>query len=162
VTAQEPVAAKIIADTYVEQISAWNLQKRRNEISSTREFVEKQFGVFQEKLNAAEEGLRVFKEEHRMTALSNASAELVSRVAEAEAKYKETKTERAALEQRQSMIAQKKKELAPSLTVGSSPEIQQLKQQLAALSTICLAQAKASRRAAGMASMQQNQPGKES
>lgn len=135
VTAQDPAAAKIIADTYVEQISAWNLQKRRNEISSTREFVERQYAVFQDKLNAAEEALRVFKEENRMTALSNASTELLSRMADAEAKYNETKTERAALEQRQRMIAQKKKELAPSLTVGSSPEIQQLQQQLVGLET---------------------------
>ncbi|MCG3118833.1 MAG: hypothetical protein ALAOOOJD_01108 [bacterium] len=133
VTANDPAVAKTIANTYVALSIDWNVQKRRNEISRTREFVEKQFAGFQERLNAAEKALQTFKEENRMTALSNASADILGRMTETEAKYNEMKTERAVLEQRQRMIAEKKKELAPSLAIGSSPQIQQLKQQLGEL-----------------------------
>ncbi len=135
VTAHDPEAAKIIANTYVARIIDWNLRKRRNEISSTREFVEKQFALFQSKLSAAEETLRAFKEANKMAALSNASAEILNRVADAEAKYNEIKTEREALKQRRRMIQERIQGAAPSLTLGSSPEIQQLKKRLVELET---------------------------
>jgi tyrosine-protein kinase Etk/Wzc len=135
VTANDPQMAKIIANTYVEQIIDWNSQKRRNEISSTREFVEKQFAIFQDKLNTAEEALRVFKETNRMTGLSDASAEALTRITDAEAKYNEAKAERAALEQRLRIIQGKKNDLSPYRTVGSNSQIQQLKQRLGELET---------------------------
>jgi tyrosine-protein kinase Etk/Wzc len=130
VTANDPEAASVIANTYVKRIMEWNSRKRRNEVSSTREFVEKQLAVFQNKLSAAEEALRVFKEENKMTVLSNASADMLNRMTEAEAKYNETKTERAALEQRQRLLEEKKTALAPSLTVDPDPQLEPLKKHL--------------------------------
>jgi uncharacterized protein involved in exopolysaccharide biosynthesis len=130
VTAHDPETAKIVANTYVERIIDWNSRKRRNEASNTLEFAEKQAAIFQNKLGDAEESLRAFKETNRMAALSNASAEILGRMTDAEAKYNEAKTEREALEERQRLIEEKKKALAPSLIVGSSPQIEQLKKRL--------------------------------
>jgi tyrosine-protein kinase Etk/Wzc len=135
VTANDPVAAQIIANAYVEQIIAWNLRKRRSDITGTRGFVEKQFAVFQEKLSAAEEALRLFKEEKRMISLDNTSTEILKNLAAAEALYNAAQSERAALEERQRLIEQKRRELAPALALGSSPQIQSLKQQLQELET---------------------------
>lgn len=133
VTANDPVAAKIIANTYVERIIAWNLRKRREEIATVSDFVEKQLAVFQNKLHAAEEALRVFKEQNRMISLSNTSAEMLRRITDAEVAYNAVKSEREALLQRWSYIEQKKRQLAPSYVQASSPRIQQLKQRLATL-----------------------------
>ncbi|MDZ7262179.1 MAG: GumC family protein, partial [candidate division KSB1 bacterium] len=133
VQANDPTAAKIIANTYVDRIREWNLRKKREEIYSTRDFVEKQLAVFQDKLNTAEEALRAFKEKNKMISLSDASTEILRRMTEAEVSYNQAKAEREALEQRQRYIAQKKQELAPTLTVASSPLAQQLKQRLAEL-----------------------------
>jgi len=135
VTANDAAVAQIIVNTYVEQIIAWNLRKRRNEITGTRGFVEKQFAVFQEKLSAAEEALRLFKEEKRMISLDNASTEILKNLTEAEALYNAAQSERGALEERQRLIEQKRRELAPALALGSNPQIQSLKQQLQELET---------------------------
>ncbi|MFX0132629.1 MAG: GumC family protein [Candidatus Hodarchaeota archaeon] len=130
VQANDPFAAKIITNTYVERLINWNLQKKREEITSIRDFVEKQLTVFQDKLNAAEETLKVFKEENKLISLSDASTEILSRITGAEVAYNQVKTEREALEQRMHYVNQKIQELAPSITLTYSPEAQQLKQQL--------------------------------
>lgn len=135
VSANDAETARIIANTYVERIIDWNSRKRREEVSSTREFVEKQLEIFQNKLSAAEEALRIFKEENKMTALSNASVDILNRMTEAEAKYNETQTERTALELRQRMLEEKKGDLAPALTIGAEPQTEQLKKRLLDLET---------------------------
>jgi capsular exopolysaccharide synthesis family protein len=128
--ANDPVVAQVIANTYVERIIDWNLRKKRAEISNVREFVEKQLKVFQDKLNIAEEALQEFKEQNKMISLSEASAEMLKRLTQTETTYDQVKADREALEQRQRSIELKKRELAPSLTITSSPLARQLKQQL--------------------------------
>ncbi len=130
VQAHDPLAAQVIANTYVERIIDLNLRKQRAEISSVREFVEKQLLIFQDKLNAAEVALQKFKEDNKMTSLSEASAEMLKRLTLTEATYDQTKTEREAMEQRYRYLQHKKRELAPSLTIAGSPGAQQRKQQL--------------------------------
>lgn len=130
IQAPDPNAAKVIANTYVECMIESNLRINREEISNIHEFVENQVTVFQDKLSIAEEALQVFKEKNNMLSLSDASTEALSRMTEAEIAYNQAKTERQALEQRKRYIEKKKQELAPSLTVASSPIAQQLKQQL--------------------------------
>ncbi len=128
--AKEPTAARIIANTYAERLIAWNLRKKKADISSVRDFVEDQLKVFQEKLNGAEEALRAFKEKNKMLSLSESATEILRRMTGAEVAYNGSKAENTALVQRQRAIAQKKQELAPSLTITSSPQAEELKQQL--------------------------------
>jgi capsular exopolysaccharide synthesis family protein len=128
--ANDPTAARIIANTYAERLIAWNLRKKKADISSVRNFVEDQLKVFQEKLNGAEEALRAFKEKNKMLSLSESATEILRRMTGAEVAYNGSKAENTALVQRQRAIAQKKQELAPSLTITASPRAEELKQQL--------------------------------
>jgi tyrosine-protein kinase Etk/Wzc len=130
VQANDPVTAKIVANTYTERIIDWNLRRKREEVSSIRDFVEGQLQDFQNRLNAAEEALQEFKEQNKMLSLNEASAEILTRMTQAEVIYNEARAQRTALEQRQRYVEQKKQELAPSLTITATPEAEQLKQQL--------------------------------
>ncbi len=130
VRANNPKAAKVIANTYVEIMIDLNVRKKREEISSVRDFLEKQLIVFQDKLNVAEDSLRLFMEKNKITTLSDASTEILNRLTNTEATFNTAKTERMALEQRQRHIEQKKQELAPSLTVASNSLTQRLQQKL--------------------------------
>ncbi|NIV14835.1 MAG: polysaccharide biosynthesis tyrosine autokinase [Aliifodinibius sp.] len=116
-----PIAAKIIANTYVERIIDWNLRTKREEIISVRDFVEMQLAVFQDKLSAAEDTLRVFKEKNPMISLSDRHAEILKRTTEAEVRYNEAQAELAAQRQRQRDAERKIRKLAPSHILAPSP-----------------------------------------
>ncbi|MDZ7376910.1 MAG: polysaccharide biosynthesis tyrosine autokinase [candidate division KSB1 bacterium] len=133
--ANDPTAAMVITNTYVNKIIDWNLQKKREEISNVRNFVERQLSIFQDRLNAAEDALLDFKEQHNMVSLSDASQEVLKNLTDAEVSYNQAKTEREALEQRKRYIEQKKREVAPSLIVSNSKSTEQLKQDLLNLET---------------------------
>ncbi len=130
VQANNPKAAKIIANAYVDQVIDWNLQKNKKEISNIRNFVEGQLSVVQDQLRSAEEDLLNYKEKNNLITLSDASSEVLNNLTEAEVSYNQTKAEREALEQRWRYIEQKKRELTPSLTVSSSNTAQQFKEEL--------------------------------
>jgi tyrosine-protein kinase Etk/Wzc len=119
-------AAKIIANTYVECLIDLNLRNKREEISGVRDFVEKQLIVFQNKLNAAEDTLRNFMEQNKITTIDAASAEILRRLTEAEASYNTAKTDRVALEQRQLYLERKKRALAPTLPSTARPLAQEV------------------------------------
>jgi capsular exopolysaccharide synthesis family protein len=135
VEANDPAAAKIIADTYVNKIIKWNLENKKEEISNVRKFVEEQLSVFQDRLKASEDELLNYKEQNKMVSLSDASQEVLKNLTGAEVAYNQAKTEREALEQRWHYIEQKKRELMPSLIVTNSKTADQLKQELLNLET---------------------------
>lgn len=137
VQANHPNAAKSIANSYVDHIIDWNMQKNRKEISSIRTFVEGQLSVFQDKLKEAEEELVAFKENNDVVQLSDASSKVLENLTEAEVAYKKAKAEREALEQRQYFIELKKQELLPSLGVSTSKIAQRLKDELIELEKQC-------------------------
>ncbi|MBN1479170.1 polysaccharide biosynthesis tyrosine autokinase [candidate division KSB1 bacterium] len=130
VQANDPNAAKNIANSYVDHIIDWNTQKNRKEISSIRNFVEGQLSVFQDKLRDAEEALVTFKENNDVIQLSDASSKVLENLTEAEVAYSKARAEREALQQRKHIIEQKKQELLPSLGVPVSKITQQLKEEL--------------------------------
>ncbi|MCI0511688.1 polysaccharide biosynthesis tyrosine autokinase [candidate division KSB1 bacterium] len=130
VQANAPVAAQIVLNTYIERVIAWNLQKKRLETTSVRQFVEDQLAVSQDKLATAEETLQRFKERNNLISLSEAATEILARLTEAEVAYNQAKTEREALEHRHRYIEQKKQELMPTLTVVNNSDAQELKEEL--------------------------------
>ena len=130
VQANDPYAVKFIANTYVERIIDRNLRMNRQEVSNLRDLVEKQLAVFQNKLNDSEEALRHLKEKNIMISLSEASAEILRGLTEAEVSYNKVQTERGAMEQRRRSVEKKIQELGPSLNIASNHYAQQLKQQL--------------------------------
>ena len=121
IQANNPTDAQVIANAYMEGIITWNLQRKREEISNVRDFVEKQLLVLQNKLNDTEEALRDFKEKNIMVSLSDASSEALKRLTQAEVSYNSTKAERVAMEQRLRSIERKIKKLAPSLSIIPRP-----------------------------------------
>ncbi|MCU0642976.1 MAG: polysaccharide biosynthesis tyrosine autokinase [bacterium] len=125
--ADNPSHAKIIVNTYLQRLSDWSLNKKREETSNVRSFVEEQLQIYQENLNQAENELKKFKEDHKLVSLNEASSEILQRVSEAEAAYNEAKTEREALEQRKKFIDQKK---TPSFSLSASPSAQKMKKRL--------------------------------
>lgn len=130
VEANDPLAAKMIADTYVERLTEWNLKKKREEITNVRDFVEKQVSVFRDKIKSSDEALKNFKEENQLVSLSEASTEIVRRITEAEIAYNQAKAEREGIEQRLKYIQQKRNEYLPFAESKNSLESQQLKEQL--------------------------------
>jgi tyrosine-protein kinase Etk/Wzc len=130
IQANNPLAAKIIADAYADHIVDWFLKKNKAEISNIRSFVEGQINVFQEKLRTAEEELLEFKEHNDLIKLSDASSEMISSLTDVEVAYNQAKTEREALEQRRRFIEQKKQELMPSLGVSDNESAQKIKAEL--------------------------------
>ena len=133
ILASNPMAAKTIANAYVDHITEWFLQKNKKEISNIRNFVEGQVSVFQEKLRTAEDALLQYREQNAVTTLSAASTEMLTNMTDVEVAYNEAKTEREALEQRRRFIEQKKQELMPSLVISNNETSQRLKGDLMAL-----------------------------
>ncbi|MFQ5628305.1 MAG: GumC family protein, partial [bacterium] len=128
-TSSDPLKAKIIANTYVDKIIEWNLQKRRDEISNLSGLVADQFNIYQKNLRTAEESLQSFKERNPMITLNSTSSDILSRLIQAETDLDAAKSEREALEKRQLVVEKKKKDLALFLDSGSNLRAQQLKKQ---------------------------------
>jgi len=128
--APDPIAAQTITNTYVEIVISWNLHKKRSEITSIHDFIEKQLSDFHTKLDSTEGALRSYKEQNNMFSLSEASTNVLARLTEADIAYNQTKAEREAMEQRMLAIERKKQEIAPVRSVGSNPELQPLKNKL--------------------------------
>jgi len=131
--ANDPQAAKAVADMYVDLIGDMNLLKKKKEISNIRNFIDGQISIVQEKLRNAEEDLLAFKEKNDLVQLSDTSSEMLSNLTDAEVAYNQAKTEREALEQRRRFIEQKKQELIPSLATTNNETTQRLKGELANL-----------------------------
>lgn len=130
VQANNPEAAKIIANTFLDRILDWNLQKKREETSNVRHFVEEQLKIFQDNLSTAEDQLKKFKEENKIISLDEASNTVLNRISEAELAYNQVKTERGALEQRKRYIDQKVREIDPSFSIFYSASARKMKARL--------------------------------
>jgi len=128
-----PLAAKTIANTYVDLIVDWNLQKKKKEISNVRSFVEGQLSLFQSRLKEAEEELLKYKENNELITLSDASKETLTNLTDVEVTYNQTRTEREALEQRRRFLEQKRQELMPALAATSNEVSQKIKGNLSEL-----------------------------
>lgn len=133
VQASDPVAARVIANAYVNHILKWNLHKKKEETSNIRHFIEEQLKVFQNRLNKAEVELQSFREKHTMISLNEASTEILSRITDAEINYNQVKTEISALSRQKRFIDQKIKEQNPYFTMKYDPSIQESRQKLSEL-----------------------------
>ncbi|MBN2009067.1 polysaccharide biosynthesis tyrosine autokinase [candidate division KSB1 bacterium] len=130
VRAHDPIAAQVITNTYVEKLIALNIKSNREEISSIRDFIERQINTFQQKVQIAEDSLREFRERNKLVELSNSSKDIVKRVTDIEVTYNEALSEQEALKQRIKYMEAKRKELAPTLAYSDNSDAQQMKNQL--------------------------------
>lgn len=138
--ANHAVDAKIIANTYVEQLIEWNLESNREEVSSLRDFVESQLAIFRERQKISDEALRESQQNNKRVSLGDASAEVLKRLTEAEAAYNELKTERWGLQRRHQFITKKIKELSTFAKISGSTLAKSLKEQLVVLESRSVAE----------------------
>lgn len=128
--AREAGLAQVITNTYIEQLVSWDMERNREEISGIRTFIDRQFSLFQKKLNESEEMLRDFKEKNKMISLTESSTEVLQRLTETEVEYNRVKTEREAMQDRLKFIDQKKQLFAPKLALDTNTQTQALKQKI--------------------------------
>lgn len=128
--ANEAGLAQVITNTYIDQMVAWDMERNREEISGIRNFIDRQFSLFQKKLNESEELLRDFKEKNKMISLNEASTEVLQRLTETEFEYNRVKTEREAMQDRLQFIEQKKQKFAPKLALDTNTQTQELKKKI--------------------------------
>ena len=134
VQATDPVSAASIANTVSDVLKKRRLKVKREEISGVREFIKAQLKIVGEQLLNAEQALKDYKEENKVTYLDQESKEILRRMTEAEVLYNQAKADRQQTDQRLSYvhrkIAEQRQAIVPSITDITSPWAQQLKQQL--------------------------------
>ena len=72
-----PTEAALIANTYADQYNKLNLEMNRKQLSSIKDFLEKQASEKLEELNLAEDSLKIFKQKGGIVKLDEQSTELI-------------------------------------------------------------------------------------
>ncbi len=80
-----PVEAALIANTYANQYYKLNLEINRKQLSTVKDFLEKQASEKLEELNLAEDSLKNFKQKGGIVKLDQQSTELISQLASLDA-----------------------------------------------------------------------------
>ena len=122
VVGRDPEACSIVANTVTEVMRRRSVEVRREEIRSVRGFIEDQLSIVSDQLHRAEENMKLFKEENRVTSLDQESQEVLQRITEAEILFNRANTDRGAAE-RQLAYVQKKLQEQRDLVVSSIADI---------------------------------------
>ena len=123
-----------VANTVTSVLTRRSVETRREEVRSVRNFVEDQLEIFSDQLQEAEEDLKRFKEENRLTSLDEESRAIVRRITEAEILHNKALTDRGATEQQlvhiQKKLEEQRGEVISSVVKTTSPWIRKLKETL--------------------------------
>jgi len=132
--AYNPEAASFIANTVAENLQKRNLNSRLGEIHNVRKVIEEQLAYFKQRVEAAAQALRNYKETNKVTFLNEESQEIFRRISDAEIECNRVKAEHEAAEKRlifiESKLVQQRKDLVPAITTITSPWAQRLKASL--------------------------------
>jgi tyrosine-protein kinase Etk/Wzc len=119
-----------VIDSYVEE----NLKYARAEVTTIREFLEKQLDITSKKLAISEEDLREYKVEHNIFALSDETQEMIKNMVEFEAELSIAQTDLQVNEKKLNYLKTELSKLDASLGKEivsiSSPVIEQLREKL--------------------------------
>ncbi|NIR48996.1 AAA family ATPase [candidate division KSB1 bacterium] len=133
----DPHLAKSLANAAAQSFLERNYRIRQEGVSNVRHFIQDQLDRVGQELNAAEQALKNFKEENRITSFNRESEEILRRLTEAEVLYNQVKGNRGSTEKRletiQVKIAEQKKDFVPLITDVGSPWTDKLKQKLVSL-----------------------------
>jgi tyrosine-protein kinase Etk/Wzc len=123
----------VIMDTYL----TINRDYNRSEFQQLRQFLEHQLEEKGEELKSSEDALKEYREAEKLAALDEATQELITRLAEAQAQLNAAFVELDAfLEQKRALEAQledRKKSLSADITVSSTPLLNELQSEYARL-----------------------------
>jgi len=138
--AGSPWEAAYIANAYANRYYQLDLEVSRGEITEVRQFLKEQLSNIQGSLQDSEEALRQFKEREKVAALPEEIEALVQQLADFEGLYNEAETSRDAAQKRldymERELAKAKSTMVEDITQVSSPLIQELREDIAALEAI--------------------------
>lgn len=129
--------AAAVANAAARVFQERNDRIRREGAGGVRRFIEQQLERTRAQLDSAEQALRGYKQENRITVFDSEAQEVLRRTTEAEVLYNEARTSRGAAEEKliaiQSTLAKQKQDLIPSVTAASSPTVVRLRERLGEL-----------------------------
>ena len=129
-----PFEAAYVCNQIAAVFQDRNRAQSQQEVRQVKNFLEEQLDQYQKELARSEEELKNYQEQAKVVALDQKTQELVSKVAQFEAMYNESKTDHEALEQRLAYIdgqLQKKNVDIDMETISSQPYLSELKRQIA-------------------------------
>ena len=135
----DPFVAMSMANTAARIFLDRNDRIRQQDVASVRAFIERQLERYRIELNEAEEALRRFKQENRITSFNRQSEEILKRLTEAEVLTNQLKSQKESTQRRleaiQQKIAEQKQDFVPLIAEMNNPYTQQLREKLASLQT---------------------------
>ncbi len=133
-SAQTPFEAAFITNQIAQDYRIINAEKSQGEVFELREFLEEQLVLKEGELRNAEEELRKYQEEKKVASMDNETAELVTRVSNAESMLEQAKIDLEGAQQRKKSIEyqleERKASLGDDLGGTSTPYILSLQNQL--------------------------------
>ena len=133
-SAQTPFESALITNQIARDYILINAEESQGEVFELRQFLEDQLAIKETELRTAEEKLREYQEKKKFANLDNETAELVTRLSNAESMLEQAQIELNAAQQRkQSLEAQledRKSSLGEDLGGTSTPYILSLQNQL--------------------------------
>ncbi len=135
----DPFVAMSMANTAARIFLDRNDRIRQQDVASVRAFIQRQLERYRIELNQAEEALRRFKQENRITSFNRESEEILKRLTEAEILANQLKGQKESTQRRleaiQQKIAEQKQDFVPLIAEMNNPYTQQLREKLASLQT---------------------------
>ena len=130
-----PFECAFVANRIAEEFQALNIETSTNEITRTRNFLNDQIENIGDELEIAENMVKRYQEENKITEVGNETQELITRMTEVQATLDQTEVElNSYQEKRQNIIKQleeRKETLANDLSEISTPYLITLQNELA-------------------------------
>ncbi len=134
VNTESPLSSMFIANRIADVLVARNLEVIGQEASNVRTIINDNLERYKRDLDEAELRLREFKEENKLTEISQQGSEILRRITEAENLLNQTITNLNAAQERQSFITQRlaeeRKDLVPAVTKTTSTRAQRMREEL--------------------------------
>jgi len=128
-----PRLAQLLTNALCDALKDRSLQIRQQEVSGVRAFIEEQQKEYKANLQQADEELRQFKVDNRVTMIDKEIEEQLQRATFIEMQYQQARSDRQKTENSLQTVHDKLKEqeqdLAPSITDLSTQHVEQLKKQ---------------------------------
>ncbi|HNT65848.1 MAG TPA: polysaccharide biosynthesis tyrosine autokinase [bacterium] len=134
VSAFSPSEAAYVCNTVARVFQDRNRLQSQQEVRQVKNFLEEQLDQYQEELGRSEDALRDYQEKAKVVALDQETQELVSKLAEFETLYNESKTDYEANLQRLNYINDQLDSRQANFdveTISSQPYLGELKRQIA-------------------------------
>ncbi len=137
VQAPTPYEAAFVANEWVKAFQELDIEESTNEVTKVRKFLEKKLDEVKTRLTTSEEALKDYKEQANIVELSAETEQLVEVASNFNSMYEQSATELEAtvnrLELLRSQLDESQKVMLQEVSNLSSPEITEMRKQLAVL-----------------------------